>query len=618
MELRLDPDHLAPWAQVIRHLAAEYGFPATDFNELRCMFRMYTGQGSTFRIEKEKWKFVVDVIRRDDVILSIVAISLMAKTTEDKRYEGAVIARACQIHPNDGKEDCVGSPLLKWYMVTRGGMKFQHCCDNECSGPDKMLGAPKFNWETCRLKVIQKAYEQEVLCLYQTAENRAKDVKSKDRAISRKANAVQHLHYDAQQAREIAQRAREDAQEANEKTRLAQEEARQAKDDFNELHRQFCKLRQQKDNIAGNLSEKQKSLSEILDKHEKHNSERETLQMSISALTKENNVKDAIIQNLRTELETIRQQGSKAHDAVTDSVKLLKKLDRLEKKKNDYSQRLCESAGDIRELEAMKADLESQIEAKSKKHSQEKMVLQYEAQDLRQQNEDLNNGYKELLEQKAGLHIKITNSDEREKRMQDRLSQLQAEMSLKNDYGRRVEAQLESSHKELQDIRRKHVDELDLLRREIQTKSQLIQQLQQNWQFHGSSSEGPMLSETTEPLGRPTGSTGDLVAQQTALHEAQERATDLENKIKGLKKAMKDKTSELAAREKSCADKLSAVADREKKCAERERYTVTLEKELEEVRGTLEGVIGRVSTHQGRKRRRTEGPEDQSEGSSGF
>ncbi|KAF6820331.1 hypothetical protein CMUS01_11579 [Colletotrichum musicola] len=139
--------------------------------------------------------------------------------------------------------------------------------------------------------------------------------------------------------------------------------------------------------------------------------------MRILALNKENDVKDAIVRNLRTEIETIRQHGAKVHDVEVSSAKLLKKLGRMEKKKNDYSQRLRESTGELRDLEAVKADLESQIDAKSKDHSREKIILQYEVQDLREQNEDLNTGYKELLEQKAGFQIEITSRDEKAKEM---------------------------------------------------------------------------------------------------------------------------------------------------------------------------------------------------------
>ncbi|KAF6820332.1 hypothetical protein CMUS01_11580 [Colletotrichum musicola] len=124
MEIRLHPDYLTPWGLVIRQLATEYGFPATNFDEVGFMFRLYSGGGSTLRIDIEKWKFIVDVIRRGDVILSIVAISLTENTVENGRRNGAVIARTCRIHPNGYGEDYVGSPLLKWYTVTNGSMSF--------------------------------------------------------------------------------------------------------------------------------------------------------------------------------------------------------------------------------------------------------------------------------------------------------------------------------------------------------------------------------------------------------------------------------------------------------------------------------------------------------------
>ncbi|KAF6784286.1 hypothetical protein CSOJ01_15777 [Colletotrichum sojae] len=332
--------------------------------------------------------------------------------------------------------------------------------------------------------------------------------------------------------------------------------------------------------------------------------------MRILSLEKENHVKDAIIRNLRTEIETARQSKGKTHGAGVNTEKLWKKLHRSQREKNSYSHKLRdmreESAAKIHTLEAAKADLQTQIHTTSKNHCKEKVALQNEVQHLRQQNDDISHRYKELLEQKAGLQIEIKNMDENKKQMDARFAQLETGTNVNNDYSRQLEAQLGSANRQLQHVRRKHVDELDQLRREIQTKAVLIQQLQQDYRYHGSSNDQPVLHRQPGPLEHSS----DSNAQRTALQEARERTNDLENKVKGLKKPMEDKKSELAVLEKSWADKLSAVADREKRCADRETYIATLEKELEEVRGTLEDVIGRVSSHQDSKRRHTEDSED--------
>ncbi|KAK0376553.1 hypothetical protein CLIM01_06098 [Colletotrichum limetticola] len=154
------------WADVIRHLAREYGFPAKTRSELELFLSMYRGKGSTYRTSTTHWRFIIDVTRDDKAIINIIAITIIARHKQDENNNGAVITRACDVHPDPEGGEYVGAPHLRWITVKSGGETYRHCCDKECSGPEQLVAKTRANWETTRLRVIQKAYEQEVLASY--------------------------------------------------------------------------------------------------------------------------------------------------------------------------------------------------------------------------------------------------------------------------------------------------------------------------------------------------------------------------------------------------------------------------------------------------------------------
>uniref|UniRef100_L2FQT3 Uncharacterized protein n=1 Tax=Colletotrichum fructicola (strain Nara gc5) TaxID=1213859 RepID=L2FQT3_COLFN len=91
----------------------------------------------------------------------------------------------------------------------------------------------------------------------------------------------------------------------------------------------------------------------------------------------------------------------------------------------------------------------------------------------------------------------------------------------------------------------------------------------------------------------------------------QHRVSQLERELETTKKALKNKTDELAsATEKHSKELMEAGGNKEKcRCKDKEAYLESVEEHVEKLRGTMEDVLRHVSTYQGRKRRRTEGPD---------
>ncbi|KAJ0269432.1 hypothetical protein Brms1b_011949 [Colletotrichum noveboracense] len=85
----------------------------------------------------------------------------------------------------------------------------------------------------------------------------------------------------------------------------------------------------------------------------------------------------------------------------------------------------------------------------------------------------------------------------------------------------------------------------------------------------------------------------------------------LERELETTKEALRNKTDELASvKEQHAKELLEARENKEKcRCKDKDAYLESVEEHVEKLRGTMEDVLRHVSTYQGRKRRRTEGPD---------
>lgn len=86
---------------------------------------------------------VLDVVRSDNEILDIIAITLASKlATDSKTRPGWIITAQCPTHKrtDDKKHESGRDQGLAWYKLEEGGRVNGHCCKQECIGPFKSKG----------------------------------------------------------------------------------------------------------------------------------------------------------------------------------------------------------------------------------------------------------------------------------------------------------------------------------------------------------------------------------------------------------------------------------------------------------------------------------------------
>ncbi|TDZ16716.1 hypothetical protein Cob_v010269 [Colletotrichum orbiculare MAFF 240422] len=636
MVIHVSPDCWTRWEAVIQHIAAEFGFPASTLDELNGCLRMYTGGGSTFRFNRERYKFVLDVLRRGYDIIDIVALTVTAKSIEDERHNGAVITRACRIHPNNDDDEYVGAPELKWYVVTSGGGSFAHCCDKETFGPDRVLPSPRLSWETSRLKIIQKAYEQEVIQLRTNAAKLRENADALSDTISPLRRKTE------KQARTLTRRngtIHEQLVQIDKKTSAIgnrdllisnlrrkldskQEERDLAKWGFqmtiSELEEQALNreevVKRQKEELASLLTSDGENEKIASGSDSEESRESENLRMRVTALEKENDVKTAIIKNLRTELDTMHQQNNTMKEAriAADSsaqlqekkiAKLLLKIERRERKLTERDEQLQDLTKNIDSVTARAneaEELQQKIEQmKIEENCRESQNMTQINKQLRKDNQDLNLRLQDFVS-------RLKETEGRALRSNLKISQLESELEYKNNYSRRVETELKQCKQEAETKQKEQVDELGRLGENLKQKEGI------KAFFRGQESSSiPGIGRGQHLASEPTNWSfpGPFKAEDslTAFEQAQERTSDLESKLKAMEQAMRDKTDEISALNTQSSNNTVAMLELEQQIADKEEYTAGLEKKLEEMKSTMESAFGAVSAHRDRKRRRIEG-----------
>ncbi|KAE9566891.1 hypothetical protein CGMCC3_g16943, partial [Colletotrichum fructicola] len=100
MPILISSDAWAKWQPVIEELHADYEFPVKTKTELNAILSLYTGEGISFCLNQDNWRFIIDVIRsRDDVIEDIVTISVIKRPQGNTdTANGWLITRTCDIH----------------------------------------------------------------------------------------------------------------------------------------------------------------------------------------------------------------------------------------------------------------------------------------------------------------------------------------------------------------------------------------------------------------------------------------------------------------------------------------------------------------------------------------
>ncbi|KAK6211674.1 hypothetical protein QIS74_10938 [Colletotrichum tabaci] len=639
MNLRISDECWARWGAVIRHLANEYSFPAGTKSELNMFLRLYRGGGSTFRDKRERWRFVIDTIRRDNVIHSIVAITLTSESKQNPRYNGAVITRACDVHPNPGGDEFVGAPDLQWVVVTSGGESYQHCCGKECNSLERCHAArtPRNNWEMTRLCIIQKAYEQEVIALRDHIETLSAEVEEKN--ASRK------------KWKESSRKWRDQNSRLNETVSTVTQELAMANNEFHATIDSMTKdLRRVK---GGNAS--------LRDRVQALEREKKSLrtQEAINAAQKMSRVQQHVDNNsnylanrqAKDETTTLKEQNKilerkiqdmerKCSGLLGEKVRLQAQLDNMLMEANALVQEtkvMGEDCGDadtkIKELSDDVKKLNDDMEIAELNHAISKNNMQVQINRLTGANTKLESEKKGLDNYLATLEAKNRDLTAQAKHDAATISKLESTTRLNDDRAKQLEATLNKTRRESEGKARQHAEQVARLERAIRERDDAARRLR---------------DETHHPQ---TLSARELERQRAISREAHERAADLRSKLDAAELLMEAKAAEMVALERKCAaaearararaaeeknggkaaasaasreeetqarlrelerrcaEKTAAAFEWQAKCEDRNTYTLSLEKDVEEMRGVMEGVLGRVSVHQGRKRRRTEGPD---------
>lgn len=71
MPLSITTECWDTWGAVMENLADNFEFPARTFETINGYLTIFTGPGSTLRVNTEMWKFVLDVIRQGESIVDI-------------------------------------------------------------------------------------------------------------------------------------------------------------------------------------------------------------------------------------------------------------------------------------------------------------------------------------------------------------------------------------------------------------------------------------------------------------------------------------------------------------------------------------------------------------------
>ncbi|KAK1852826.1 hypothetical protein CCHR01_04567 [Colletotrichum chrysophilum] len=638
LKLNVSEEAWSRWKAVIRHLSEpHYDFPASNHAEFSLLLRMFTGTGTTFRISRDRWKFVIDVLRSGNNIIDIVAITIIAHTIQDERHNGFVITKACRIHPNKDTKS-PGSPELKWYTVTSGGEAFHHCCDKECIGPDR-VNKRKLNWDSTRLNIIQKAFEQEVLELQRKNIALAKDLNKLQR---RNEKMVPYSEYEALRAKTPSESSQlnhvrnqltwseQDVARYRENNRVMAEEIVRLREHDHLMTKEIESLRKQLE-----TSEQQRNLMRY------NNAQKEFDSCETRKQLEEKKIRVA---HLEKELEGLRSKITNQQHAVAEppmqwshsiepqygpadwgdngaiNAKLSSENRELESKISQLPPKSHKKLIDANNhLNSKTQKLQSdnnKLQSENKKLRSENVQLKTMSAAMKQVNEDLKARQACLEDSKNQLEDQLEFAEQHLERLMESEQQLEVEQAdlesalwVADDHNRLLESEVYFSRINEQESFNKQTEHMTALEDKIKLKDVLIEQLQANiirYQTQPPSQPSTSSPNSQQPLCRE-----ELKRQRHISREAHERASDLESKLDAMKAAMTDKTDEMASLEKEWSAKVAEADGMKRRYHDKDAYITNLETKLEELRGTMENVLGQVSMHQGRKRRRTEGPDFQ-------
>ncbi|KAK1475138.1 hypothetical protein CTAM01_15707 [Colletotrichum tamarilloi] len=555
------------WADVIRHLAREYGFPAKTRSELELFLSMYRGKGSTYRTSTTHWRFIIDVTRDDKAIVNIIAITIIARHKQDENNNGAVITRACDVHPDPEGGEYVGAPHLRWITVKSGGETYRHCCDKECSGPEQLVAKTRANWETTRLRVIQKAYEQEVLASYASFQilqmekqelTETLEGKDLDGSLSDLQMKIQQLETDLIANKQVAKKYKDSAKKR--KMELA------------ESAKQVESLRQALEAVEA----ENKTLATV----------KNELALAVDANRRTKEALQSDMKDLHESNATLKEQNA---EMGRTALNLQTKVTRLSSEKQQVGEEVTKLEREMRTREESLAVARKALTQAKEELKDTKKVLQ-SVSDEAAAAASRTRSFAQLRTQTANLEESTAEPSGNKPTMK---------WTPSHEYIR-VKFILEKTQKDLAERIGAHTTEIRQFKEELKQKNEFIGHIQdemadlQRTQGSMSSHRQPEIKhepQDVDPMNL------DTEAMKFEL-ETEKTKASIQMAETAAEKA------EVKALAKKCADRMKAAEAKE-------AYTANMEKQLEEMRGAMEGMLGRVSVYQGKKRRRTEGPDFQ-------
>lgn len=276
----------------------------------------------------------------------------------------------------------------------------------------------------------------------------------------------------------------------------------------------------------------------------------------------------------------------------------------------------------------------SKLEDKTQSQEEHIETLTAASDEAREANVELNRitvmlekEKEEVIKTSQGYAGQLSELDNELQQSRASVAELRRDLEMKNERERRTEAALEEAQRSLKHKSAAHSNQTEKIMAGLSDKDTFIERLEGDILRLQQQSQAAL---HTPQRGRgaraePPASVHELQYQREIARQAKEKASDMESKLEAMKLAMEAMKSELQtekaevnARKAETDAKKAEVEALAKKCAERmnaanakESYTMSLEKQLEEMRGNMEGMLGRVSVYQGKKRRRTEGPDFQ-------
>ncbi|KAI8168866.1 hypothetical protein K4K49_002513 [Colletotrichum sp. SAR 10_70] len=284
MPILISSDAWAKWQPVIEELHADYEFPVKTKTELNAILSLYTGEGISFCLNQDHWRFIIDVIRsRDDVIEDIVTISVIKRPQGNTNTaNGWLITRTCDIHGALNADKVVENRDLAWFGILKNSLSHKQCCRVEVTGP-YVAQAPSGNWKGIRLAVNQYSYVREIASLRQQLQEKKSETSSK-----RKLSVVTVTEDDIAESPAFKKLRKSKAKYKDAKTE-AEDRATAAEDRGKELEQEIESLR-------GELLQK-KMLVAQKDK-------------AINDLRREYAIKDVSLQSLREQVAKQRKGPS--------------------------------------------------------------------------------------------------------------------------------------------------------------------------------------------------------------------------------------------------------------------------------------------------------------------